>query len=200
MKEWKKEQISVEQVRRLNEVYGLDFITASLLARRGIVNPEQVKFYLETDVAYLHNPFLFTDMDTFVDRIVQAREEQEKVCIFGDRDVDGITSTVLLKQELDAMGIETLYRLPEGDEPYGLTLSGIDEAFANGVTLAITVDCGISNIEEVAYAASLGMDVLITDHHFAGDVLPDAIAIINPKLEESGYPFKLLAGGGVVAK
>jgi single-stranded-DNA-specific exonuclease len=200
MKEWKKEQISVEQVRRLNEVYGVDFITASLLARRGIVNPEQVKFYLETDVAYLHNPFLFTDMDTFVDRIVQAREEQEKVCIFGDRDVDGITSTVLLKQELDAMGIETLYRLPEGDEPYGLTLSGIDEAFANGVTLAITVDCGISNIEEVAYAAGLGMDVLITDHHFAGDVLPDAIAIINPKLEESGYPFKFLAGCGVVAK
>jgi len=200
MKEWKKEQISVEQVRRLNEVYGVDFITASLLVRRGVVNPEQVKFYLETDVAYLHNPFLFTDMDTFVDRVVQAREEQEKVCIFGDRDVDGITSTVLLKQELDAMGIDTLYRLPDGDEPYGLTMSGIDEAVAQGVTLAITVDCGISNIEEVAYATGLGMDVLITDHHFAGDVLPDAIAIINPKLEESGYPFKYLAGCGVVAK
>ncbi len=200
MKEWKKEQVSVEQVRKLNEVYGVDLITASLLARRGVVNPDQVKFYLETDVAYLHNPFLFTDMETFVDRLLQAREEKEKVCIFGDRDVDGITATVILKQELDSMGIETLWRLPDGDEPYGLTVAGLDWAATQGVTVVITVDCGISNIEEVAYAGSLGMDVLLTDHHIGGEILPDAIAVINPKLEESGYPFHHLAGCGVAAK
>jgi single-stranded-DNA-specific exonuclease len=200
MKEWKKEQVSVEQVRKLNEVYGVDLITASLLARRGVVSPDQVKFYLETDVAYLHNPFLFTDMETFVDRILQAREEKEKVCIFGDRDVDGITATVILKQELDAMGIETLWRLPDGDEPYGLTKAGIDAASVAGVTVVITVDCGISNIEEVAYAASLGMDVLLTDHHIGGEILPDAIAVIDPKLTEGGYPFEHLAGCGVAAK
>ncbi|PKL11264.1 MAG: single-stranded-DNA-specific exonuclease RecJ, partial [Spirochaetae bacterium HGW-Spirochaetae-8] len=176
MKEWKKEQVSVEQVRKLNEVYGVDLITASLLARRGVVSPDQVKFYLETDVAYLHNPFLFKDMEIFVDRILQARDEHEKVCIFGDRDVDGITATVILKQELDSMGIEAFWRLPDGDEPYGLTMVGLDAAAAEGVTVVITVDCGISNIEEVSYAGSLGMDVLLTDHHIGGEILPDAVA------------------------
>ncbi|MHC1692116.1 MAG: single-stranded-DNA-specific exonuclease RecJ [Sphaerochaetaceae bacterium] len=200
MVEWKKEQVSVELVRRLNELYGMDLITASLLARRGVTEADQVKYFLETDVSYLHNPFLFEEMETFTDRILQAREEHGKVCIFGDRDVDGITATVLLKKELDAMGIDTSWRLPDGDEPYGLTMAGIDAAAAEGVTLIITVDCGISNLEEVSYARRLGIDVLITDHHLGGEQIPAAIAVIDPKLEGSGYPFNHLAGCGVVVK
>ena len=200
MKEWKKNPVSVELIRKLNEQFGVDYITASLLARRGAVEPETVQYFLETDVSYLHNPFLFDEMENFVERVLQARDEGEKVCVFGDRDVDGITSTVLLVQELRSMGIETLWRLPEGDEPYGLTKDGI-QAFADqDVTLAITVDCGISNIEEVAFARQLGMDVLVTDHHLAGDIIPAAEAVIDPKLEGCGYPFAHLAGCGVVAK
>lgn len=200
MKEWKKEKVSVELIRKLNETYQVDYITASLLARRGATEPETVRFFLETDVSYLHNPFLFDEMETFVDRVLQARDEGEKVCIFGDRDVDGITGTVLLKQELDALGIETLWRLPEGDEPYGLTTDGLRTAADAGVTLAITVDCGISNIAEIAFAGELGMDVLVTDHHLAGETIPAAVAVVDPKLEGCGYPFAHLAGCGVVAK
>ncbi|MDD2296526.1 MAG: single-stranded-DNA-specific exonuclease RecJ [Sphaerochaetaceae bacterium] len=200
MKEWKKEPVSVELVRKLNETYNVDYITASLLIRRGATEPETVKFFLETDVSYLHNPFLFDEMENFVERVLQARQEGEKVCVFGDRDVDGITSTVLLVQELRAMGIDTTWRLPQGDEPYGLTRLGLEEAAAQHVTLIITVDCGISNIEEVAYAHQLGLSVLVTDHHLSGDAIPAAEAVINPKIEGCGYPFSHLAGCGVVAK
>ncbi|WP_422481278.1 single-stranded-DNA-specific exonuclease RecJ [Pleomorphochaeta sp. DL1XJH-081] len=200
MKEWRKEPVSVELVRKLNETYGVDYITASLLARRGAVEPETVRFFLETDVSFLHNPFLFDEMESFVERVMQAKDEGEKVCVFGDRDVDGITSTVLLVQELEAMGMDVSWRLPEGDEPYGLTGAGLKQAADKDITLAITVDCGISNIEEVALAKTLGIDVLVTDHHLAGEMIPAAEAVIDPKLEGCGYPFAHLAGCGVVAK
>lgn len=200
MKSWKKESVSVDLVRKLNETYQVDYITASLLARRGAVDPESVRFFLESDVSYLHNPFLFDEMENFVERILQARDEHEYVRVFGDRDVDGITSTVLMVQELEALGMEVSWRLPEGDEPYGLTRAGLEDAAKDRVTLAITVDCGISNNEEIAYARELGIDVLITDHHIAGDVIPAAEAVINPKLSGGGYPFAHLAGCGVVAK
>lgn len=200
MKEWRKEPVSVEVVRKLNETYGVDYITAALLARRGALEPAEVRYVLETDISYLHNPFLFDEMESFVERILLARDEGEKVCVFGDRDVDGITSTVLLVQQLRSMGIDTQWRLPEGDEPYGLTMDGIRDAAHQNVTLAITVDCGISNLDEVAFARSLGMDVLITDHHLGGSAIPAAVAVIDPKLQGCGYPFAHLAGCGVVAK
>src|SRR5690554_4995750 len=100
MKTWKKAAISVESVRRLNETFGVDYITASLLERRGINETQKVKFFLENDVSYLHNPFLFDEMEIFVERVLEAQREGQKVCVFGDRDVDGITSTVILVQEL----------------------------------------------------------------------------------------------------
>ncbi len=200
MKTWKKAAISVESVRRLNETFGVDYITASLLERRGINETQKVKFFLENDVSYLHNPFLFDEMEIFIERVLEAKRESQKVCVFGDRDVDGITSTVILVQELRAMGIETTWRLPQGDEPYGLTREYLDEAAAQGVELVITVDCGVSNIEEVLYAKELGLSVLVTDHHLGGDVIPAADAVINPKLEGCSYPFGGLAGCGVVAK
>jgi len=198
--EWKKDPVSVEDVRRLNELFGVDYITASLLARRGITKANQIEYFLEDDLSHLHNPFLFEEMEMFVERILAAREESEKIRIFGDRDVDGITATVLLNKELGLLGIETTWHLPEGDEPYGLTKESVQKAWDEGVTLIITVDCGISNHEEVEYARSLGMDVLITDHHIGGELIPAAVAVINPKLPGCGYPFAHLAGCGVAAK
>ncbi|MFA6688462.1 MAG: single-stranded-DNA-specific exonuclease RecJ [Sphaerochaetaceae bacterium] len=197
---WRKTHISAEDVRQLHERFGIDLMTASILARRDVRTSEQVKYYLESELTYLRNPFLFDDMETFVDRIANAMEDGEKVRIFGDRDVDGITSTVLLKQELDRLGLEVSYKLPEGDEPYGLTVDGVDQANADGVTLIITVDCGISNYDEIVRARNLGIDTIIVDHHISGEMIPPAIAVIDPKADGSGYPFPHLAGCGVVAK
>jgi len=197
MKQWIKESVSVEDLRSLHEQFGIDYIKATLLSRRGVHEKEQLKYFLESDISFLHNPFLFDDMESFVKRVLDAKREGEKVRVFGDRDVDGITSTALLVEMLIYMGIDASWRLPQGDEPYGLTIKGIDEAHADDV---ITVDCGISNIDEVEHASSLGIDVLITDHHLAGEYVPDAHSIIDPKIEESSYPFTHLAGCGVVAK
>jgi single-stranded-DNA-specific exonuclease len=197
---WKKLPVSAQEMRRLHEQYGLDVLSASILARRGQTSSEQVKFFLEQELTYLHNPFLFDDMEEVVDRINEAVAEGEKVCVIGDRDVDGITSTALLVQELRSMGLDVSYQLPEGDDPYGMTLSGVDKAHEDKVTLMITVDCGISNFAEIAHAHNLGIDTIVLDHHISGDTLPPALAIIDPKMPGSGYPFEHLAGCGVVAK
>ncbi|MGE4454561.1 MAG: single-stranded-DNA-specific exonuclease RecJ [Sphaerochaeta sp.] len=197
---WKKSPVSSQDIRRLHEQYNLDLISASILARRGLTSRDQIKFYLENELSYLHNPFLFDDMEEVVDRINEAVGEGEKVCVFGDRDVDGITSTALLVQELREMGLEVSYKLPDGDEPYGLTMKGIDAAAENDVSLVLTVDCGISNFDEIAHAHSLGIDTIVLDHHISGESLPPALAIIDPKVPGCGYPFEHLAGCGVVAK
>ncbi len=198
---WKKSPVSSQDIRRLHEQYGLDVISSSILARRGLTSREQIKFYLESELSYLHNPFLFfDDMEEVVDRINEAVTEGEKVCVFGDRDVDGITSTALLVQELRSLSLDVSYKLPDGDEPYGLTMEGVDLVSSQNVTLIITVDCGISNFDEIAYAHSLGIDTIVLDHHISGDSLPPALAIIDPKVPGCGYPFEHLAGCGVVAK
>lgn len=197
---WEKKAVVSSDVRDISNTYSIDLIIASILARREASEKEDIKFYLESDLVYLHNPFLFEDMEIAVDRILQAVEEGEKVRIFGDRDVDGITSTVLLYECLEEMGIEVSWCLPEGDEPYGLTKEGVRKFAEEDGTLIITVDCGISNNAEIAFAASLQVDTIIVDHHLSGDVLPPALALINPKIEGCGYPFPNLAGCGVVAK
>ena len=197
---WKKSPVSSQDVRHLHEQYGLDLLCSSILVRRGQTSNEQVKFFMESELTYLHNPFLFDDMEEVVDRINEAVSEGEKVRVFGDRDVDGITSTVLLVQELQRLGLEVSYKLPEGDEPYGMTLDGVNAAGSDGITLILTVDCGISNNDEIAHARSLGIDTIVLDHHISGKELPPALAIIDPKVPGCGYPFEHLAGCGVVAK
>ncbi len=200
MKQWKKEAISVEHVRALHEKFGLDYITATLLTRRHIHEKESLKYYLESELSYAHNPFDFDEMEQAVERVLMAAEEGEKVRVVGDRDVDGITSTAILTESLGKFGLEVSWSLPEGDDPYGLTRKMVDAARSDDVTLIITVDCGISNVDEVEYATSLGIDVIVTDHHIAGDYVPDAVAVIDPKIEECDYPFTHLAGCGVAAK
>lgn len=197
---WIKRPVDSEQVRELSKACDIDLMTSSILARRGVGDEQDLKFFLEHEITHLHNPFLFEDMESAVDRMLEAREEGEKVRIFGDRDADGITSTVLLVEALQRLGIDVSWRLPQGDAPYGLTKEGVREFAAEDGTLIITVDCGISNFEEIALAAELGMDTLILDHHLPGESLPPAFAIIDPKIEGSGYPFSHLAGCGVAAK
>ncbi len=197
---WFKKEIDRDEVKELAARHGLDLITASILARRGTAEPEALKFFLENDPRYLHNSFLFEEMEDAVERILTARDEGEKVRIFGDRDVDGITSTVLLTRSLEALGIAASWTLPTGDEPYGLSMKAVDAFAKEDGTLLITVDCGISNLKEIAYAQELGIDTIVIDHHNPMEELPSASAIINPKMSDSGYPFRDLAGCGVVSK
>jgi single-stranded-DNA-specific exonuclease len=139
-------------------------------------------------------------MEDAVDRILAAKEEGEKVLVFGDRDVDGITSTALLCSALLKLGMDVAWRLPTGNDTYGLSVRAVEEFAASDGTLIITVDCGISNIAEARRAAELGVDMIITDHHNPQDCLPEALAIVNPKLKNSRYPFRDLAGCGVAYK
>ena len=197
---WKTRQAAFDDIKALVDRFGLDILSARILAGRGICTPESAKFYLESDISFLHNPFLFEDMELFCDRILQAIEDNEKVRVFGDRDVDGITSTALLVSELRGLGLDASYTVPMGDDPYGMTVDSVRQAIDEGVTLAITVDCGISCFAEIDYAQTHGLDVLVTDHHIAGEDLPSASAIIDPKVQGCGYPFESLAGVGVAAK
>mgnify|MGYP000998580769 FL=1 len=140
---WDKPPLDQDRAREIASRYGLDLLTASILARRGLGEPEDMLFFLEDDVRFLHNPFLFVEMEDAVDRIIGAKEEGEKVLVFGDRDVDGIASTTLLVEALSGMGIDVSWRLPMGNDPYSLTTEAVEEFAKADGTLIVTVDCGI---------------------------------------------------------
>jgi len=197
---WEKKEIPPELVKNLAARYGCDQLTAAILIRRGITKGADICYFLEDDLRYLHNPFELPGMEDAVERILAAVEEGEKVLVFGDRDVDGISGTALLSEYLEALGMDISWRVPTGDETYGLSDTVIDEFAADSGTLIITVDCGISNLAEVKKANSLGIDVIITDHHNPQEELPEAYVIINPKLAGSLYPFRDLAGCAVAYK
>jgi len=201
---WIKDEIDADLVRSMARSYDIDLLTASILARRKITAPEQVLFFLENDLRYLHNPFLFESMEDAVDRILLAADEDEKVLVFGDSDTDGVTATTLMVEALASIGIKASWRVPMGEEPYGLSIAAVDEftkESGEGGGLIITVDCGISNHEEVTRAASLGIDVIICDHHkLQAERPPEAVAVIDPKIQGCGYPFRDLAGAGVAYK
>jgi single-stranded-DNA-specific exonuclease len=197
---WKKEAISKEIIKALDTRYSCGPLVSTILARRGITEGEDILYFLEDDLRYQHNPFLFNEMEDAVDRIMDAKAEGEKVLIFGDRDVDGITSTVLLYECLKDLGIDVSYRLPKADEPYGLNIQAIDDFAEKYGSLIITVDCGISNYDEIQYAHEKGISVIITDHHNPPEKLPEDCIIINPKLEGEGYPFEHISGCAVAYK
>ena len=198
---WIKEDIDATLVRSMAKRYGIDTLTASILARRKVTEPEQVLFFLENDSRHLHNPFLFESMEDAVDRILLAVDEGEKVMVFGDSDTDGVTATTLMVEALASIGIAATWRVPRGEDPYGLSMAAVDDFSKEGGSLIITVDCGISNHEEVIHAADLGIDVIICDHHkLQAEKAPEAVAVIDPKIDGCGYPFRDLAGAGVAYK
>jgi len=198
--EWAKKEISGEQVKEISVKYGCDLLTASILIRRSINTGDSIRFFLEDDLVSLRNPFFLDGMEDAVERILAAKEEGEKVLIFGDGDVDGITGTSLLAGYLESIGMDILWRIPTGDESYGLSLEAVEDFASKDGTLIITVDCGISRFSEIKRAGELSIDVIVTDHHEPQDELPDALVIINPKLKNSAYPFRNLSGCGVAFK
>ena len=200
LKEWRKKEVSREAVKALCDLYGVDALTASIMVRRGITQANDVLYFKESDLRFLHNSFLFSNMEDAVDRITSAKEEGEKILIFGDRDVDGVSATAILYTYLQKSGYDVSWRLPVGDDAYGLSMQAVDDFAKDYGSLIITVDCGISNAAEVAHARELGIDVIVTDHHNPPETLPDACAILDPKVKDSGYPFADISGAAVSYK
>ncbi|MDR1786772.1 MAG: single-stranded-DNA-specific exonuclease RecJ [Spirochaetaceae bacterium] len=199
---WDKKDVPQDLVRSIARSYSCDLLRASILARRGITEGRDILFFLEDDLRYQHSPFLFSQMEDAVDRILQAQEEGEKALVFGDRDADGVTGTALLVAELQRMGIDTAWRVPLGDDLYGLSLKAVEACAAEGRTLIITVDCGISNNAEIAAAAEACIDVIVLDHHEEPDEPPSNCIIVNPKAgnDKKTYPFGGISGCAVVYK
>ncbi|MCX7725428.1 MAG: single-stranded-DNA-specific exonuclease RecJ [Chitinispirillaceae bacterium] len=188
-------------VNHICSILSIPYPLARTLVARNIKTFEEAKSYFRPSLSNLHNPFLFSEMEKSVRRIEKAIKEKEKIAIYGDYDVDGVTATVIMVKVLRQLGANCIWYLPHRiSEGYGLSKSGIKKISEQGATLIITVDCGITSIEEVKYALSLGIDVIISDHHEVGENKPPAFAIINPKDPESGYPYRELAGVGVALK
>ena len=199
-RQWIKKSVDKKLVRTIADTHSCDTLTAYILASRGITDDEEIRRFLGDDDCPLCDPFMLPGIAEAIQRIRQARTGNEKILIFGDRDVDGITGTALLVDYLKCLDIVVSWRIPVEDEPYGLSIQVVDDFSARGGTLIITVDCGISNIAEIARAGELGVDVIVTDHHVPKEVLPQALTIANPKLHGSAYPFPDIAGCMVAFK
>ena len=180
---------------------GFSPLLASVLASRGIRDAEDASVFLDQERELSLSPYLMRDMDKAVRRIEEAIANRETVAVFGDYDVDGITSTCVVKDYLTMRGLRCLYYIPRREEDgYGLGCEPIRALAEAGVSLLITVDCGITGIEEIAFAGQCGMDVIVTDHHECKEQLPEAVAVVDPHRPDCPYPFKSLAGVGVALK
>jgi single-stranded-DNA-specific exonuclease len=174
---------------------------AAILAGRKLATFEDCKAYFRPELSHFHDPFLFSDMECAVERILTALQKNELITVYGDYDVDGVTSTALMVRVLRTLGAPCEYVLPNRlIDGYGISETGIQLVAQSGSTLIISVDCGVTAFREIDIARSLGMDVIITDHHEPKETLPSAIAVINPKVHGSNYPDKNLAGVGVALK
>ena len=188
----------VNAAKDLGEKLGISPILASLLIRRGITTESAAKRFFRPQLADLINPFLMKDMDAAVDRLNDAMGHKERILVYGDYDVDGCTAVALVYKFLRQFYSNIDYYIPDRyDEGYGVSKKGIDFAKETGVKLIIILDCGIKAIEEITYAKEQGIDFIICDHHVPDEVMPPAVAILNPKRPDDSYPFKNLCGCGV---
>lgn len=184
--------------RQLND---LPEALARALVLRGITTFDEARRYFRPSKETLHDPFLMQDMDAAADRVGQAIQRGERVLVYGDYDVDGTTSTALMTSFLRSQGVPADFFIPDRfKHGYGLSKAGIDHAKTQGAKLIIALDCGITAIDEAAYARSLGIDLIICDHHTAGETWPDAVAVLDPKRPDCNYPFNELSGCGVTFK
>ena len=180
---------------------GCQYLVSAVLAARGVRSVEEINEHLDTEYTLSNSPFALRDMDRAVSRIHRAITEGEKIAVFGDYDVDGITATCLLTDYLRSCDADVVFHIPHRlEEGYGLNSTAIQQLAADGVTLIITVDCGVTGVEEVDFAGELGVDVVVTDHHECRDILPAAAAVVDPCRPDCPYPFKHLAGVGVALK
>ena len=197
---WHVAQTDCAAVERLTDA-GYPYLVSSVLASRGVSCPEQATEFLTQETTLVHSPFLMKDMDKAVARIDRALSDGERIAIFGDYDVDGITATCIMVDYLKGRGADVVHYIPRRiEDGYGLSCEAIEGLRRGGATLLVTVDCGITGVEEVAYARSIGMDVVVTDHHECKETLPVAAAVVDPRRTDCEYPFKHLAGCDVALK
>ncbi len=188
----------IAEAKELGDKLSISPILAQLLIKRGISTESGAKRFFRPQLADLINPFLMKDMDIAVDRLNDAMGRKERILVYGDYDVDGCTAVALVFKFLQQFYSNIDYYIPDRyEEGYGVSKKGIDYAKETGVKLIIILDCGIKAIEEIAYAKSLGIDFIICDHHVPDEVMPEAVAILNPKREDDSFPFKHLCGCGV---
>jgi single-stranded-DNA-specific exonuclease len=189
------------QAAALASALDLHPTVARLLCLRGFDDPEKAQRFLQPSLDHLHDPFRLTGMMAAVERLEQAIARRERIAIHGDYDVDGITSTVILRRALEMLGGDVIHFIPERlKDGYGLQPAAIERLRADGVSLIVSVDCGIRGIEAARKARELAVDLIITDHHEPDAELPDAVAVLNPKRHDCSYPDKDLAGVGVALK
>jgi single-stranded-DNA-specific exonuclease len=188
-------------VNALASALDLHPTVARLLCQRGLSDPATARQFLEPSLEHLHDPFKLTGMTAAVERLERAVGRRERIAIHGDYDVDGITSTVILRRALEMLGGDVVHFIPERlRDGYGLQPAGIERLHADGVSLIVSVDCGIRGIEAARRARELGVDLIVTDHHEPDTELPVAVAVLNPKRHDCSYPDKYLAGVGVALK
>ena len=199
-KKWITAPIDKDLAAQVAENHSLDPFTALILVSRGITEYEDVEDFFDTDFSFC-DPYLIADMDKAALRIKRAIDNFEKICVYGDYDADGVTSTALMYSYLSSHGADVMYYIPDRiTEGYGMSCSAVDKLHAQGVKLIVTVDNGVSAIEEIAYAKSLGIETVVTDHHMPGEQLPDAVAVVDPHREDCNLHFKDWAGVGVAFK
>ena len=200
-KKWEFYDTDEELVQKLSQQLKMSNILTSILVNRNITSPEKIRIFLNPTRNDFYDPFLLNDMEIAVERILKAIEQKEKVMIYGDYDADGITSITVLKKFLEERGLIVDYYIPNRlEEGYGLNKNAIEKIAKQKYSLMITVDCGISAIEEIKLANNLGIETIITDHHETVETLPEAMAVVDPKRKDNTYPFRDLAGVGVVYK
>ncbi len=198
-KRWTIKPADDQDVEHLHDVLGVHKALCRILAVRGIKDYDTAKTFFRPSIDHLHDPFLMLGMQSAVNRITKALESDEPILVYGDYDVDGTTAVSVMYSFLRSQYSGTLnYYIPHRyREGYGISRAGIDYAHEHGYTLMITLDCGIKSIELISYAKSLGIDVIVCDHHTPDDQLPPAFAILNPKQKECQYPYKELSGCGI---
>jgi len=198
---WDTTPCDESAARSLAEALNVPPIVARLLCQRGLSDPEAAARFLNPALDQLHDPYLLADMTVAVERILAAIARRERIAIHGDYDVDGVTSTVILRRSLELLGADVVHFIPERlKDGYGLQPAAIERLHAEGVHLVISVDCGIRGADAALRARELGVDLIVTDHHEPDDRLPPALAVINPKRHDCRYPDKYLAGVGVALK
>ena len=200
-KKWELNETDEILVEKISDEFNISRLVANSIVKKGLKDTHEIEVFLNPRRSDFHNPFLMPDMEKAVDRILKAIKENEKVVIFGDYDVDGITSSTVLKRFLEDRGLKVDVYIPNRlNEGYGLNENAIRKIANTNHTLIITVDCGITGNKEIELAKTLGIETVVTDHHEPSEILPEAVAVVDCKRKDNKYPFNGLAGVGVAFK
>ncbi|WP_454804076.1 single-stranded-DNA-specific exonuclease RecJ [Mucilaginibacter phyllosphaerae] len=193
-----KDAADAVTVQELADELNINPVLSTLLVQRGIKNFDDAKYFFRPNALHLHDPFLMQDMEKAIDRIEKAIATNEKILVYGDYDVDGTTAVSIVYSYFQKLHQNIEYYIPDRyKEGYGISTQGIDYAAANGFGLIIALDCGIKSVDKIDYANTLGVDFIICDHHLPGAQLPAAVAVLDPKRADCGYPYKELSGAGI---